>query len=205
MSSLTDSKEVPKTERFPASDLLRHWSAWSYATKSMRSPEDFLRETYQSDPWLWEFVDSPITSAFGGREITLFPSSRERFMADSTLTLHRLQSFEKDLRIRRLASFMLTDLADISPKLGDCFIYICAELVARDGDEDLSTTTKSAKHAAIVVEPYQSPDVERAHSRHLEAANSIVYWKERLLENQIRSGERRGKKRPPQTYSLPPP
>lgn len=205
MSSSTDSKEGPKAEKFPGSDLSRHSSAWSYATKIISSSEDLLRETYQSDPWLWEFVDSPTTPAFGGRELTPFPSSRERFMADSALTLQRLQSFEKDLRLHGLAAFMVTDLADISPKLGDCFIYICAELIARDKDQDLSATPESAERAATMIEPYHPPASKKDMSRHLEAANKIMSWKERLLENQKGSCYPMGKKKPLHTYSLPPP
>lgn len=188
--------ETFKAEEFPASDLLRHSSAWSYATKFMRTSEDFLRETYRSDPWLWEFVDSPLTPPFGGREFGHFPSSRERFMADSALTLQRLQSFEKDLRLQGLAAFMLADLPGISPKLGDCFIYICAEYIARDGDEDVSARSESAERAATIIETYHPPASKKSHSRHLEAANTIMSWKERLLEHRTGSVHRMGNKKP---------
>ena len=197
MSSSTDNKELPKDGQFPAS-LLAHSAVWSYATNFIRGTEDFLGTKYQSDPWLSEFTDMPTTPHFSGTAFMSFTSSHERFMTDSTLTLQQLQRFGKDLRLRELVMVML----DLPPKLRDCFIHICAELIARDEDKDLSVTLIPAELAARRVEPYDPPASEKVHARHLEIANTIVSQKER--ENLQTSLARTSKKELLQTYSLPP-
>lgn len=193
MSSSEESEEIPKPKRFPAPDLLQYRSAWLFAANFIRYSEDYLREKYRSDPWLREFVDTSTRSAFGDREATHFPSSREKFMADSSLFLHLLQSFERDLRFQEMTIFMLTGLPRINSKLGDCFIYICAELIARDEHKECSAAPESAERSATMIEPYHPPALKKAHSRHLEAANTIMSCKERLLVYQKETVDRSGK------------
>ena len=202
MSSSTNNKELPKAEQFPTLRLLRNSSIWLYAAKSISS-ESYLREMYRNDEWLWDFIDPLTQVASSSSGVPHFTSSRGRFMADSTVTLQRLQSFENDLRIQELARSMLETDMHWSPESRDCYIYICAEIIARDEDEELSATRRSPERAAITVQPYNPPALEKAHSRHLKVAKTILSQKEQLQEK--RRIHEKGKKEPLQTCSLLPP
>lgn len=183
--------ELPKAAQNSAGSLLRQYLAWSDVASLIQNLEDFLETKYESDPWLWEFTDP---------HATLFTSSRERFMADSTVTLHRLRRFEKDWRLRELMRFML----NLPEKFRNCFIYICTELIARDEDKDLSAGPISVNPEASMVDPYNLPTLENLHSRHLEIANTIVSQNVRYMEKLMTSEVRTSKKEPLQTFSLLP-
>lgn len=200
MSSSTDKRKLPKAGQFPAPDPWRLSLDWYSVANFIHGSEDFLEKKYQSDPWLFEFSDSMSTQIFNSSVPArfTFTSSRDRFMADPTRTLERLQSFERDLRLEALASLM----RGLPPKLRDCFIFICAELIARDKDEDIFFKSELAKHALIEEVSYNPPASDKVHIRHSEVANRIFSQMKRYGEDLDTRLVRIGKKEPLQPFSL---